>query len=130
MVEVVHAQDLKNPEWTSVILQALSRSMPKHVSMQIDDAVLDEHMRPYLVDIVVELINMWNESQNIEDRWYIINGNLWKTGPEIKPRVDTTADTAEEVSAEYDEVYIKRLIDSVEEDLEEGLEEGPEEESV
>jgi hypothetical protein len=127
MVEVVHAQDLKNPEWTSVILQALSFSIPRHVSMQIDDAVLDERTRPYLVDIVVELINMWNESQNIEDRWYIINGNLWRSGPgdsivsavpeEVKNIPPVTGD---EDPIGYDEEYIKRLVDSVEEGSEEG----------
>ena len=122
MVEVLHAQDLKNPEWTSVIMGVLSLSVPQHVSLQIEDAVLDEYLRPYLVDITVELINMWNESQGIEDRWYIIEGNLWRSGPGDSivtapiPEEKVPGVTGDEDLIGYDEEYIKRLIDSTEEE--------------
>jgi len=121
MVEVVHAQDLKNPEWTSVIMGVLSRSVPAHVSLQIEDVALDEYLRPYLVDVAVGLINMWNEANNIEDRWQIIEGNLWRSGPGDSivtahiPEEKVPGVTGDEDPIGYDEEYIKRLINSVEE---------------
>ena len=122
MVEVVHAQDLKNPEWTSVIMGVLSRSVPAHVSLQIEDVALDEYLRPYLVDVAVGLINMWNEANNIEDRWQIIEGNLWRSGPGDSivtapiPEEKVPGVTGDEDPIGYDEEYIKRLINSVEEE--------------
>jgi len=73
------------------------------------------------VDVAVGLINMWNEANNIEDRWQIIEGNLWRSGPGDSivtapiPEEKVPGVTGDEDPIGYDEEYIKRLINSVEE---------------
>lgn len=116
MFKVLHVQDLKNPEWTSVIMGVLSHSVPSHVSLAIHDVTMDEHMRPYIVDIAVEVINTWNEQNGIEDRWAIIDGNLWKNGPGDSIVRPESTEAADIVPENYNEEYIKRLIDSVEDE--------------
>lgn len=116
MIEVLHAQDLKNPEWTSVIMSVLSHSVPSHVSLAILDVTMDEHVRPYIVDIAIEVINTWNEQNGIEDRWAIIDGNLWKSGPGDSIVRPESTEAADIVPENYNEEYIKRLIDSVEDE--------------
>ena len=119
MREIVHAQDLVNPEWSSAIMSVLSHSVPDEVVMAIHDVAFDEAVRPYLVDIAIEVINTWNEQHNIDDRWAVIDGNLWKSGPGDSIVRPERVKAAEIPAIEYDEAYIKRLIESAEESAEE-----------
>ena len=73
-------------------------------------------MRPYLADIAVEVINAWNEQHGIKDRWWIIDGNLWKSGPDdsiVRPGQLKAVDIPSE---DYNEGYIKKLIESAEQE--------------
>ena len=116
MIEVLHAQDLQNPAWSSAIMGVLSHSVPSEVVMAIEDVAFDEVLRPYLVDIAIEVINTWNEQRGIQDRWAVINGNLWKSGPGDSIVRSEQIKAADIPSVEYDEAYIKRLIESAEEE--------------
>ena len=118
MIEVLHAQDLKNPAWSSAMMSVLSHSVPNEVVMAIQDVAFDELLRPYLVDIAVEVINSWNEERGIKDRWAIIDGNLWKSGPGDSIVRSEELKAADIPSVDYDEAYIKRLIESAEEEEE------------
>jgi hypothetical protein len=71
------AAELPRELWICSMIKTLQPHLPKGFSLGITDDEYDM-VRDYIVDIVIEQLNEYNFYNGVEEKWHIIDGNLYK----------------------------------------------------